>query len=258
MKYELDRSFVTEVAPDLVYEYLRDISSSRDWTDAKCIELVGDGPMQVGSRWRSIGSVLFGGERCEEYEAVEMVPGRLIRLRTSSTARSVDAILNTTFALSSAGQGTQVTYREAAVVVKELPRPAKASFLPKFDGPGAWAGERAVLVRHRVKLLREELQARVETGSVVYRTSPRGWLLAGGLFMLAFGTIPLGVCPTIFEERRHQSQASLVGTQWMHFGLGAPVGSAVWVKNRLRSPVLGACLAYPAVARLVRHSFRIL
>lgn len=69
---------------------------------------------------------------------------------------------------------------------------------------------------------------------------------------------PLGVCPTILEERRHQSQASLVGTQWIHFGLGAPVGSAVWVKNRLRSPVLGACLAYPAVARLVRHSFRIL
>ena len=194
MNYEFDRSFVTDVPPDKVYEYLTNIPASREWTDAESVELFDDGPVQVGSRWRSIGSSLFGGARSEESEAIALVPGSVIRLKTSSDAKGVKTTLDCTFTLAPVDHGTRVNYREEAIAVQELQGSTdKVGLLPGFRGPAAWAGDRAVLIRHRLKLLREALESRREAGTVVHRTSSRGWLFAGGLLQLAFGTFPIAV-----------------------------------------------------------------
>ena len=55
MSYSFKRSIVIHAAPEQVYDNLLDVASHKNWGEMTEMELLYEGPVKVGSRWRSVG-----------------------------------------------------------------------------------------------------------------------------------------------------------------------------------------------------------
>ena len=55
MSYSFERSIVIHATPEQVYDNLLDVSSHKNWGEMTEMELLYDGTVKVGSRWRSVG-----------------------------------------------------------------------------------------------------------------------------------------------------------------------------------------------------------
>lgn len=177
MSYTFSHTFVTQALPDTIYDYLTNLRAYPEWSFPDIVEIPTDGPMEVGTKWRSTSSGELGDTGSEESETVSLIPGRLIRLTTVSKAHGTEAVLDCTYTLSPKVGGTQVTYREDLV-------PDRNGFLGSGWRVGGWAGGRLVIIKYRIERLRKALEA----SQGVYETSLRTSLLFVGLLSLAVGT----------------------------------------------------------------------
>ena len=57
MAYSFERSIVIHATPEQVYDNLLDVASHKKWGEMTEMELLYEGPVKVGSRWRSVGVI---------------------------------------------------------------------------------------------------------------------------------------------------------------------------------------------------------
>jgi uncharacterized protein YndB with AHSA1/START domain len=109
MAYSFERSIVIHAAPEQVYDNLLDIASHKKWGEMTEMELLYEGPVKVGSRWRSVG-VMNKDVMHDECTIVALERPRLFQFKSVTQHSSMGtAGMIFTYRLEKATEGTRVT-----------------------------------------------------------------------------------------------------------------------------------------------------
>lgn len=110
MSYPFQRSIAIQAAPERVYEYLTNIPANREWGEMADLELLTDGPLRVGTRWRSSGKT-GGVPMHDECEVTALEPHRRFSFKVESRALgSRWTVLYLTYSLTPTAEGTHLTF----------------------------------------------------------------------------------------------------------------------------------------------------
>ena len=103
---QMQRDVTTEAAPDAVFAYLADFTTTEAWDPGtvRTVRVTGDGG--VGTRYENTSK--FAGRTSElVYEVIGVTPGESIRLRGENSS----LIAHDTITVRPHPDGSQVTYR---------------------------------------------------------------------------------------------------------------------------------------------------
>ena len=103
---QMQRDVTTEAAPDAVFAYLADFTTTEAWDPGtvRTVRVAGDGG--VGTRYENTSK--FAGRTSElVYEVIGVTPGESIRLRDENSS----LIAHDTITVRPHPDGSQVTYR---------------------------------------------------------------------------------------------------------------------------------------------------
>lgn len=89
----VQRTFVVDKPGDRVVAYLADFANAVQWDPGtqSCTRIDGEGPVQVGAKWRNVSKVL-GRETELEYTLEALEPNRIVLVGRNDTATSTDEI----------------------------------------------------------------------------------------------------------------------------------------------------------------------
>jgi uncharacterized protein YndB with AHSA1/START domain len=109
MAYSFERSIVIHVTPEQVYDNLLDVASHKKWGEMTEMELLYEGPVKVGSRWRSVGAMDKDFMR-DECAITALERPHLFQFHSVSQHSSMGtAGMIFTYRLEKAPEGTRVT-----------------------------------------------------------------------------------------------------------------------------------------------------
>ena len=109
MPYSFERSIVIHATPEQVYDNLLNISSHKTWGEMTELELLYEGPVQVGSRWRSVGA-MGKDVMHDECTVMALERPRLFKFRSLSQSGSMGTTgMIFSYQLEQAPEGTRVT-----------------------------------------------------------------------------------------------------------------------------------------------------
>lgn len=103
---QMQREVTTDAAPDAVFAYLADFTTTEQWDpgSVRTVRVAGDGG--VGTRYENTSK--FAGRTSElVYEVIGVTPGESIRLRGENSS----LIAHDTITVHPHPDGSQVTYR---------------------------------------------------------------------------------------------------------------------------------------------------
>lgn len=109
MAYSFERSIVIHATPEQVYDNLLDVASHKKWGEMTELELLYEGPLKVGSRWRSVG-VIGKDVMHDECAIIALERPRLFQFKSVTQHSSMGtAGMIFTYRLEKASEGTHVT-----------------------------------------------------------------------------------------------------------------------------------------------------
>ncbi len=109
MAYSFKRSIVIHATPEQVYDNLLDVASHKKWGEMTELELLYEGPVKVGSRWRSVG-VMDKDVMRDECTIMALERPHLFQFKSVSQHSSMgSAGMIFTYRLEKATEGTRVT-----------------------------------------------------------------------------------------------------------------------------------------------------
>ena len=109
MAYSFERSIVIHATPEQVYDNLLDVASHKKWGEMTELELLYEGPVKVGSRWRSVG-VMDKDVMRDECTIMALERPHLFQFKSVSQHSSMgSAGMIFTYRLEKASEGTRVT-----------------------------------------------------------------------------------------------------------------------------------------------------
>lgn len=103
---QMQRTVYTQAAPDAVFAYLADFTTTEQWDPGtvRTVRVAGDGG--VGTRYENTST--FAGRTSDlVYEVTEVTPGKSIRLRGENSS----LIAHDTITVRPDSDGSQVTYQ---------------------------------------------------------------------------------------------------------------------------------------------------
>lgn len=104
-----ERSLTINAPPEHVYDYLLDIAAHKEWGEMDELELLYEGPLQVGSRWRSSGTT-SGFEMHDECTITTLMRPNLFAFRVRSQAKMGIGEILLSYRLEPVPEGTRVTF----------------------------------------------------------------------------------------------------------------------------------------------------
>lgn len=108
MAYSFERSIVIHAAPEQVYDNLLDVASHKKWGEMTEMDLLYEGPVKVGSRWRSVG-VMDKDVMHDECTIVSLERPRLFQFKSVTQHSSMGtAGMIFTYRLKKVPEGTHV------------------------------------------------------------------------------------------------------------------------------------------------------
>ena len=109
MSYSFERSIVIHATPEQVYDNLLDVSSHKNWGEMTEMELLYEGTVKVGSRWRSVG-VMDKDVMSDECTIMALERPHLFQFHSVSQHSSMGtAGMTFTYRLEKVPEGTRVT-----------------------------------------------------------------------------------------------------------------------------------------------------
>lgn len=109
MSYSFERSIVIHATPEQVYDNLLDVASHKNWGEMTELELLYEGPVKVGSRWRSVG-VMDKDVMRDECTIMALERLHLFQFKSVSQHSSMGAAgMIFTYRLEKTPEGTRVT-----------------------------------------------------------------------------------------------------------------------------------------------------
>ena len=109
MSYSFKRSIVIHAAPEQVYDNLLDVASHKNWGEMTEMELFYEGPVKVGSRWRSVG-VMDKDVMHDECTIVALERPHVFQFKSVTQHSSMGtAGMIFTYRLEKVPEGTRVT-----------------------------------------------------------------------------------------------------------------------------------------------------
>jgi uncharacterized protein YndB with AHSA1/START domain len=109
MPYSFERSIVIHATPEQVYANLLDVASHKNWGEMTELELLYEGPVKVGSRWRSTG-VMGKDVMRDECTVMALERPRLFQFKSVSQHSSMGTTgMTFTYRLEQVPDGTRVT-----------------------------------------------------------------------------------------------------------------------------------------------------
>ena len=109
MSYSFERSIVIHATPEQIYDKLLDVSSHKNWGEMTEMELLYEGPVKVGSRWRSVG-VMDKDVMRDECTIMALERPHLFQFKSVSQHSSMGtAGMIFTYRLEKVPEGTRVT-----------------------------------------------------------------------------------------------------------------------------------------------------
>ncbi len=109
MSYSFERSIVIHATPEQVYDNLLDVASHKKWGEMTELELLYEGPVQIGSRWRSVG-VMGKDVMHDECTILSLERPHLFQFKSVTQHSSMGtAGMIFTYRLEQAPEGTRVT-----------------------------------------------------------------------------------------------------------------------------------------------------
>jgi uncharacterized protein YndB with AHSA1/START domain len=109
MAYSFERSIVIHAAPEQVYDNLLDVASHKNWGEMTELELLYEGPVKVGSRWRSVG-VMDKDVMHDECTIIALERPHLFQFKSVTQHSSMGtAGMIFTYQLEKVPEGTRVT-----------------------------------------------------------------------------------------------------------------------------------------------------
>jgi uncharacterized protein YndB with AHSA1/START domain len=119
MAYIFKRSIIIGVPPEQVYDELVDIASHKEWGEMSELELLFEGPAQIGSRWRSSGTT-SNFVMQDECTITEMERPHQFSFRVKSQSQMGTGHIILTYRLEPAPEGTLVTWSRENLPNQEL------------------------------------------------------------------------------------------------------------------------------------------
>ena len=120
MAYSFERSIVIHAAPEQVYDNLLDVASHKNWGEMTEMELLYEGSVKVGSRWRSVG-VMGKYVMRDECTIMALERPNLFQFKSVTQHSSMGtAGMIFTYRLEQAPEGTRVTISRG-FVPEEMP-----------------------------------------------------------------------------------------------------------------------------------------
>jgi uncharacterized protein YndB with AHSA1/START domain len=109
MAYSFERSIVIHATPEQVYDNLLDVASHKKWGEMTEMELLYEGPVKVGSRWRSVG-VMNKDVMHDECAIIALERPHLFQFKSITQHSSMGtAGMIFTYRLEKVPEGTRVT-----------------------------------------------------------------------------------------------------------------------------------------------------
>ena len=109
MVYSFERSIVIHAALEQVYDNLLDVASHKNWGEMTEMELLYEGSVKVGSRWRSVG-VIGKDVMHDECTIIALERPHLFQFKSVTQHSSMGtAGMIFTYRLEKAPEGTRVT-----------------------------------------------------------------------------------------------------------------------------------------------------
>ena len=109
MSYSFERSIVIHATPEQVYDNLLDVASHKKWGEMTEMELLYEGPVKVGSRWRSVG-VMDKDVMHDECTIMALERPSLFQFKSVTQHSSMGtAGMTFTYRLEKVPEGTRVT-----------------------------------------------------------------------------------------------------------------------------------------------------
>ncbi|MGW8250418.1 MAG: SRPBCC family protein [Anaerolineales bacterium] len=109
MAYDFQRSIVIKTPPEQVYDYLLQIPRHKEWGDMETLEILYEGPAQVGSQWRSTGRTAAFVMH-DECTITALVRPSLISFKVFSQAAAGSGEITLSYELEPVPDGTKVTF----------------------------------------------------------------------------------------------------------------------------------------------------
>jgi len=119
MAYIFEQSIIIGVQPEQVYDELVNISTHREWGEMSEMELLFEGPAQVGSRWRSSGKT-SGFDMHDECTITKMERPRLFSFQVKSQTQMGTGHIILSYRLEPVPEGTRVTFSRENLPNQEL------------------------------------------------------------------------------------------------------------------------------------------
>lgn len=119
MAYILERSILIHAQPDKVYDELLDIGSHKEWGAMTELDLLYDGPVQVGSRWRSAGST-NNIEMHDECMVTDLDRPRHFGFQVKSQSGKNTSTVKHNYILEPVPEGTRLTWNRRFADVSQL------------------------------------------------------------------------------------------------------------------------------------------
>jgi uncharacterized membrane protein len=124
--HRFETSTFIDAPPQLVFELITDLRSAPERIEAiKSLDVLTDGPMGKGTRWRET-RVMFGREATEEMEIVDFRPGESY----ATESESCGCRYRCTLAVSPEGAGTRLSTSFEATAVTFMARVMGAIMMP--------------------------------------------------------------------------------------------------------------------------------
>jgi uncharacterized protein YndB with AHSA1/START domain len=121
MPYIFKRSIIIHASPEQVYDELLDIEAHKEWGDMSELELLFEGPVQVGSRWRSAGAS-NDTDMHDECTITILERPRLFGFQSRSRSEMGTMVINMSYHVERVSEGTRVTFsREFGEMDLQLP-----------------------------------------------------------------------------------------------------------------------------------------
>lgn len=141
---DVSRTFDVTVPSSTILEYLRDFSHAEEWDPGtKQCDLVGDGPIEVGSHWHNVSE--FRGRETElDYELSILSDDHVVFRGTNKSATSIDDIR-----VTSTPTGSQIVYH-ATIDFHGLARLAGPFLQKEFERLGDETQEQMTRVLNKL------------------------------------------------------------------------------------------------------------
>ncbi len=110
MPYVLERSTVVRVPPDQVFDYLCELRAHMEWGDMIEMDVLDEGPVKVGTRWRSRGRA-SGLNMRDQCEIVTLDRPSRFAFRSFSQSQLGSGSVILSYTMEPVAEGTRVTFR---------------------------------------------------------------------------------------------------------------------------------------------------